>query len=287
MNLTEKNNKTYNLEPAYIILTAGKNRDEYINDAIRTNRCNVLTATGSIYRDCPFINGYNSNYKFPKEIGELGSCVIISFLRGADIPVILGKLPTLESYDINDYENEYENNIIVENDNCIIYQKFDPENKQLNMGILGKRTGDNELNITVNSMNKNSKININVTGDLNFKSTNNVNFNIEKELNFKIKNENEKDKFGNIKYSLKEGFNLIDEFDNIIKTNDKGAEIQCSDNNTIKLKNNKTNLKEILDSLLLAIDNLTLKHPQGPTLPIPINKKEFDEVKQKIKDLME
>ena len=41
-------------------------------------------------------------------------------------------------------------------------------------------------------------------------------------------------------------------------------------------------LREYTETLHQAIDNLTLKHPLGATIPLPINKSEFDQAKEKL-----
>lgn len=67
---------------------------------------------------------------------------------------------------------------------------------------------------------------------------------------------------------------------------DKDISIKVKDDGKIHIANNTDNLKAILSDLIDAINTMTLKHPQGPTLPMPINFEKFNTIKINIQNLL-
>lgn len=81
----------------------------------------------------------------------------------------------------------------------------------------------------------------------------------------------------------KEKIKLIDKFKNYLLLNETGTVIETP---TIRIGKDET-LKKILDDLLTAIKNMTHKHPQGPTIAVPINWAEFQGIKKRIEKFMD
>lgn len=80
-----------------------------------------------------------------------------------------------------------------------------------------------------------------------------------------------------------EKIKITDKHKNYLLLNKTGTVIETP---TIRIGKDET-LKKILDDLLTAIKNMTLKHPQGPTIAVPINWSEFEGIKKRINKFMD
>lgn len=282
--LYRKNNTFVNQEIGYVILSGNLDRDSYIQRCIRLGKVNVMTTNGTVYSECPVMNRDFSLIKFPEDKGKLGTAVVLIGVFGSTIPVVLGVLPNLDSYPYT--QNEKQDVSVLEDENCAIVLDRDPLNGNYNLSIFGKKADKSNFNISVGAVDGNAKCNIDVQGEMKTNVTKLSQLNVEEEFEINIRNKEANEKFTNIKWIRETGLVITDEFDNKVVLKNEGSIIEVG---KIRLggKEGGTTLKEIFDDLFTAIDNMTLKTSQGPTVPIPINKAEFDAIKNKVQEFME
>ncbi len=258
------------VEIGYIIISGILNRDEYISNVLRTHRASVVTYSGTVHDNCPimlqFGNDENGSYlpfNFPADTTSKGSCVVLLNPYGSTIPVIIGIVPTLENKVILD--NEFQNKNIIDSDECNITYVNDPQNGRASINVYGKQASKGNFNISVGSVNNDANVTIDTQGDLNLNATNNLNLLVQNNLNITIRNKDTQDNLTSINYTLGQGLTITDEFNNVVTLNQEGGVIQVP---KIRLgDDNVESLKKILVDLFKAIQNISVQHPEGATIP--------------------
>lgn len=204
----------------------------------------------------PYLIGDNS------EVKEYGANVLYSFLGNefADI-VVFGAVNKLnmQSLDsdlnnnLSDYENLEEKHISRNNDRRFFKVREDAAGN-LAIYLEGKEgTGNFSLKVYGNDNQENGNIKIEANG----------------------------------KFAINQVGDDEEIISQIFIDNTEGEESIIIKSPKVKIMNSGVDLQTILEDLLTAIQNMTFKHPQGPTLPVPTNWSDFEAVKTKIQDLME
>ena len=283
--LHRSGNKNYNpLQIAYVIIDGLTQRRKYIQDCIRLGKLNVITDTGTVFRDCPVLNKDFSNIKFPDKVGETGTLVLISFIFSSSRPVVLGTIPNLDKYPY--IQNENQQVEIAEDEDCAITIDKDPVNGTYAISIFGKTAGRSNFNISVGSVGGDAKCNIDVQGELKADVTKLAQLNVEEEFELNIRNDEEQEKFTNVKYKRGVGLEIVDEFDNKFSLKQQGSIIEI-EKIRIGGKQGGETLKAILNDLIQAIQQMTLNTSQGPTFAPPINMAQFQSIISRISTFME
>lgn len=96
------------------------------------------------------------------------------------------------------------------------------------------------------------------------------------------------DENGNVKVEAngKLTLNQVDSEGKIVSQVYMDGELLSVYSPKIQIANRDQSLRDILNDLLAAIKVMTFKHPQGPTLPEPVNWSDFEAVTEKIENLM-
>ncbi len=220
----------------------------------------------------PYLIGENG------EIKEYGANVLYSFANSTDMNIIVfGVLHYLNMecsdpnarFERTDY-SEFEKKRNSKNSNKRYFLAEDDREGNITIFLEGKDDGAGNIKIKV--IGKDAQKDGNITLEMNGAFTINQ-INEKDEIQAQIIMDNT---------DGDEKIILIDKHKNMFKTQKDGTIIE-----TPKIRIGKTEtLKKIFDDLFTAIYNMTLKHPQGPTLPNPINWAEFNQIKKRVDNFM-
>jgi hypothetical protein len=174
---------------AYLFLPQDISREEYINRCLRTNMISLINENerlDNVIISQNIINDLN----FPKKTNEIGSGLIWVKAYPTNQIIAIGVVNKKDEIKI-DKENQI--NIFRENDYCKIGIAGDPDNNFLNIEIENKDKNKSEINLKILGDNKESKLNIYSSGNLNIVSKNEFTIQTNKKISFVIFDEEEKE----------------------------------------------------------------------------------------------
>jgi hypothetical protein len=245
-NISEKNllllTKNW-AEIAYVILDPSMSRTDYIKKCLTQNTVDIITRDNSIYRNCFICSTFHNNnddgelgsFEFPldkKDTVLRGSKLLIVFPSGSTSPIILGSLRNTNNS--NQWlDNERQRKNIYDSEDCNISIIKDPTNKNLSITIFGK-TDTSTMDVKINSINDNSKFNLEVGGEVNILAKK-INFINEEELNIEFSDVTKQETKTTINYKLGTGLEINDEFKNNLKINNEGLKITSEKDVNIKV----------------------------------------------------
>lgn len=275
----------------YIAVPPDVDRDEYVNDCLRT--CTVSIYGGihySYFHNVSVDTEVIQRVKFPLNDVTYGSPVVWVKIDGFNKPVIVGIL----RYENDFYEvDEYSRNETIEVDGKRIDISKRAQDAIVDVVIKGNTDNPGELNINVQDNEDKGTINTYVQGTINFHATKEINLVSDEVLNFVVLDDEKRERV-KINYSIYEGFSYKDEFDN---------EITCKDG-VVKIVSKKIDhnygkepmvlgdtLQQKLGQLIDEIMKIQVFTALGPS-SVPINNPQFvaikatlEQIKSKISNL--
>ena len=266
----------------FVVVPSDIDREQYINDCYRTN---TLTINGG--RGYGYFRGVHAdinvmqNISFPSGDENRGTAVIWVKDAISQLPVIVGVLRKQ-----NEYYSLSENQYRLKRDNVdktrVVELFIDGDTSSLDINVVGDKDEPANVNIKLNSENKDSIFNLSCDNEINISSEKNINIESNKKVSIQITDKGELK--SSIFYELGTGFVYKDEFEN---------EVNCKDGE-INIVSNKINhnsgkepmvlgdtLATILEDILKSIQKLTVITPVG-TSTIPVNVSEFAIIQSKI-----
>lgn len=258
----------------FVVVPEDEDRNEYIKKCYKTN---TLTIQGGRYYSGYFRNVQTDidviqNIDFPTDENNRGSAVVWVKDGVSGIPIIISKLRKQEEY----YplsENQYRISRGFEKRNVELF--IDGFNSEMQINLLGDKEESANIDIKLNSENKNSVFNINCDNEINITSENSVVITSNKKTVIKITDEGEVK--ASFVYELGKGFAYKDEFQNEVKCIDGEINIisnKINHNNGLEPMVLGNTLTTLLEDILKTIQSMTMMSPSGPT-SVPVNIAEF------------
>jgi len=254
----------------YIIIPDGVDRDQFLLTCFRTGKVSILTESAERLDNVSVVQSSFNNLVFPATPKELGSVIFWVKIPKHNIPVVVGCL------------NKTNDLLPIEEGEFYVGRR----GKEHKISIIGQEHyGDLFITLDSLSSKKSSKFEINLSSKIKQSlfqiicdgdvvvNTNNINLQAASKFELIVK-EAKNDKFLRLKYTLGEGFDYLDEFNNIIQINkdqiylEKGDGKKITVTNKIKLGNgsfepsvlgdkNSQYLSDILDKLITLLNNLS------------------------------
>lgn len=157
----------HSIGTGYIALPNDIDRDEYISLCYKTSSVSIRLDDGAYYNRAPISSPILDFLRFPDTVKELGSPVVLINNVQNDGVIVIGILP--EPHSITDRrENDFK--IQRSLDDCTVEITGNPESKHIGISLQSSSKGG-QVYINVTNPNKDSKLKIHVTGDIDIYST--------------------------------------------------------------------------------------------------------------------
>jgi hypothetical protein len=269
----------------FVVVPSDIDREQYISDCYRTN---TLTINGG--RGYGYFSGVHTdimvmqNISFPTDDENRGTSVVWIKDGISQLPVIIGTLRKQDEYYVlgeNQYRLKREN---VEKTRSVEFF-VDGDESCLEVNILGDKDEPANLNIKVNSENKDSVFNLSCDNELNISSEKIIS--IESNEKFLLQVTDQGIVKCNLSYENGIGLVYTDEFGNNIFCKEGEVDI-ISD----KINHNTggepmvlgETLAELLTDILKAIQKIKVISPAGET-SIPMNVLDFVALQKNIEKI--
>lgn len=283
-------NSPFPVQIGFVILSNIVDRDTYVASCLKTNSVSVVTADGSIYNECPIGSGFISKsdgdyfgVDFPDEVGQFGSMVVLLFPIGSFTPIVVAQVPKVDNYVVVD--SEHQSKSIRDTDQATVTVVKDPTNGQLLISIYGKQSGMANLKIVAGSVARDAVVDIEVAGTLTAHSSGTLKAQSDTEVELVVKDSVKQDASMSLAYSLGSGLVYSDEFGNKIVSSSSGLQVQGQSAKQLQHAVYGEKLKDLLNQLLNAIEQLTVPTPAGPS-GVPNNMASFTTIQNKLEEIL-
>jgi len=284
----------------YIIIppqaSGATDRDTYIKNCYST--CRVDISGGSKYgvlSDVLINESVIQQIRFPTGIDDdnFGSPVVWVLDEYNQVPIIVSVLREDGMFfDVT----EGQSRVYKEIDNKSIDVTYDAKNALYSV-ILNGNDASSLYSIKVFCKNKDSKVKIYCDNEIDIQAQNLVSIVTNKEVDVKVVKDG-KNKV-EINYKDEDGLSYKDEFNNVLTAKKDGINVKSdedivieSNKNIIHNNGNESmvlgnTLKQLLNELIIAVENITVTCPSGGgTSSMPINIPQLEIVKSKLENIM-
>jgi len=263
----------------FVVVPVEKDREQYINDCYRTSTLSISGGMGygffnGVY--CP--TNVLENIQFPVDDSR-GTPVVWVRDAMSGLPVIVASLRKQgDYYGLGEHKWRISRGMEQRNVEICV----DGENSEIDINIIGDESQPANLNIKVNSKNRDSVINLSCDNVIKLESENEIILESNKKTTLLVKEEG-KEKCS-LTYEIGVGLKYIDEFENEIISNE----------NNLKLVSKTINhnegsepmvlgdtLESLLKDLINAITKITVPTPTGIS-GTPINSAVFKTISSKL-----
>lgn len=152
----------------YIIIPQDINRDLFIQQCLSKNKVSFVDQNNNYYQNVDITEQALSKIKFPKNSDSIGSTVLVSFLPVFNLPIITGTFANDNEFS---FKKENTKTFLLAKENSSVSVSTDASGA-LSISIDGSQS---ELDIKINSKNKNSKFNLYIDGQINLFATDKTN----------------------------------------------------------------------------------------------------------------
>lgn len=264
----------------FVVVPEGIDRGMYIENCYRTNTLTINGGRGyGYFNDVNVDSEVMQTIEFPVDEDNRGTPVVWVKDSITRLPVIIASLRKKGDY----YAlNEKQYRVQRGDDDKSVEVFIDGNTSSLQINMIGSDNSPSDLNIKLNSENKDSVFTINCDNEINLVAEKAVNVISNESVDVKVKEEGEvKAKFN---YTLGLGFEYSDEFGNTVKCIDGSVTITSSEINHNSGKEPMVlgeTLTGILNDLLTAIQKITVISPVGST-SVPVNIADFASIQAKL-----
>lgn len=162
----------FNVGKAYIALPTDIDRNQYLRDCYKNFHCSMRTEDGGFFNRVPVPPNILNFIRFPEKAEELGTCVIYNVDEQLQYPYVVGYFQDKEELGALQ-----EHGFIFKRVNKTKYVQIDASAKSnvINV-IVDSGDEEGEINIRTISKDSKSKVNIEVDGELNITTDNTATF---------------------------------------------------------------------------------------------------------------
>lgn len=208
----------------YVILNNQQPREKYVKSCFKNQTINIITNDGEIIPNCLVAKGVWNHITFPENTKARGSSLLwinIPYLERVVVIGVLNKRDEILEYDdekIFKFRRKVGDNNIV----------FSGDGKQgvFNFLTEGQEEGESQVTYKLLNDNQQALFDIYVQGNVKLNVENDVDFRVGNQITIVVRDDANPGKSAKITYKLGEGFTLLDEFSNQVKTNDGGVYVE-------------------------------------------------------------
>lgn len=219
----------------YVILSREQDRDQYVSGCFRNNRLTIISDQGEVIKNCFVTRSVWSDVQFPETIKDRGSLVAWINIPYQNKAIIIGvmnkkdELNTVLSEHIFKQERKSAGGV-----GALI--NGDGKTGTLTFIASGDDTDKGEIYLKALNEKQMAFMQLYVQGKVEFEVDKDLDFKIGNKFSITIKDEENKKIQALIDYTLGSGFNLLDEFNNNIKTEKDKVTVQAASGNKIYIK---------------------------------------------------
>jgi hypothetical protein len=235
--------RPFPIDIAYVVLNPKLPRDEYVQQCLKNNAVDLLFTDGTYYDQCLLASstlsaqdGERRTPKFPDKVGELGSAVVVAFAHTSQKPIVIGFLPTFETFNVLENEDQAKS-LHTHEDNTISLVK-DPKQGKLLVSVKSDTENMAEFNTSVVAPEESGLWFLHVLGTVRFFGSKLVQLLAKNEFVLLVRDLVKQDKFTTIQAKLGEKVEVLDEFDNHITLDANGVTIDTPAEFNVTVKDN-------------------------------------------------
>lgn len=285
---------------AYATVPNDVDRGNYIKDCFKTQRIMMRDEYGGSWKNVFVSKNLMNDIIFPDVSGEIGSCVVWVRVPKHNIPVVVGILDLKSAYNIVQQENQFRLQRRSKTANSVDLNAS-ADDATFNISVTSTENGKGKLSINISNPDQTASIDVYVKGAIKVFADKKIELVSNEELLLDIVDDelNVKAKF---RYKLGEGWELVDEYGNLLSFKDKkilvkegtnGKLVSITDSAVFLGEDNATEavvlgnkLVDVLNDLLTAIRQIIVVTPAGnSTLPL-VNDTSFATIQAQLNSIL-
>lgn len=204
----------------YVVLSVEQDRDNYVSSSFRNNRLTIVTEDNEVIKNCFVAKNVWQSIVFPDDAKGRGSAVLWVNVPHQNKVVIMDTIVKKDELNSIQTEHQFKMERLVEDK--VVTISGDGYNGRLTIVTKGNGGGEGEVYMRVLNSDEVGLFNVYVQGTIAFEAERELNFRAGRAATTIIRDDANDGKFGKISYVLGDGFVLLDEFNQTIKTNKAG-----------------------------------------------------------------
>ena len=203
----------------YIVIPADTDRETYIQQCYRTGTVMLYTEDQEFVTDVKIDITDIQFIEFPETLEELGSAVAWILTPLHKQPTIIAILAKNDEY-INVTEHQFK--FRKSKDGSYVEISGRGDKGDLYMTVDSESTEGGNVNLLVKNRNNTGTLNVLVKGKSTFETTDSTTIKVGTSFDLQVANPLEDDDTASVSYIKGQGFDLVDEFGNEVKTSSDG-----------------------------------------------------------------
>lgn len=266
----------------WLVVPEGSDRKTFIEDCYRTQTVSINGGEGyGCFSAVPCPQNVLENLIFPVEDNR-GTPVIWVRDGISRLPLIVGWLRKEgDHYSLGEHQWRISRGEGMKNVDIFV----DGVTSTLLINVLGDSEEPANVDIVLSSSNKDSTFTLSTDNEINVNAAKKISLSTNSEVNLSVDEKGVTK--GQLRYVLGTGWELTDEFGNVIRTSDGLLEIigeKINHNDGAEPMVLGDTLSTLLEDLLTALQKLTVMTPSGAST-VPINVADFAAIQQRINDI--
>jgi len=275
----------------WIIMPPDIDRIKYVNKCLQTGTILFKSRDNQVETYVIVNKGDIHNLRFPSDETDAGSVVTV-----VKDPIYgICKVVAIHQENEGGQEIFEENQFRISKGRGDKLAEIDLKGNTGEIQVFSNTGSNTRLSSNLKFLNalKRAQLNLEVQGNMNIVIDDTISFDVQKKIEFLINDsDSDSDKTASFSYEYGRGFEVVDEFENEIKTTDKGIRIKTKngeelflDESGFTFRTSKEDLKKILNDLMQELLSAIITTPSGPGSFGPTTIGKITQIQQRLNNL--